>query len=62
MEELEKHPFTGTGRPEQLKHKLAGNWSRRINQEHRLVYKILDEDTVGIYSYPSDQVHIVNLL
>lgn len=42
LEELTQHPFTGTGKPEPLKHSLAGCWSRRINQEHRLVYQIND--------------------
>lgn len=32
-------PFSGIGKPEPLKHKLAGHWSRRITQEHRLVYR-----------------------
>jgi toxin YoeB len=34
-----RNPFTGTGKPEPLKHALAGYWSRRIDDEHRLVYK-----------------------
>jgi toxin YoeB len=42
LEELHKHPFTGTGKPEQLKHSLTGFWSRRINLEHRLVYEVTD--------------------
>ncbi|MBP6385460.1 MAG: Txe/YoeB family addiction module toxin [Pseudarcicella sp.] len=42
FEELAEHPFTGTGKPEPLKHSLAGCWSRRINQEHRLVYEVTD--------------------
>jgi toxin YoeB len=33
-------PFQGVGKPEPLKHQLAGAWSRRITQEHRLVYKV----------------------
>ena len=33
-------PYQGVGKPEQLKHNLSGCWSRRINQEHRLVYMI----------------------
>lgn len=37
LDELSKHPFTGTGKPEPLKHSLTGYWSRRINREHRLV-------------------------
>ena len=36
-------PYEGIGKPEPLKHGLAGYWSRRINDEHRLVYKIQDD-------------------
>jgi toxin YoeB len=36
-------PFTGLGKPERLKFKKSGYWSRRINQEHRLVYKVVDK-------------------
>jgi len=43
LEELALHPFTGTGKPEPLKHKLSGAWSRRINKEHRLVYEVTDD-------------------
>lgn len=42
LAELSEHPFTGTGKPETLKHKLSGTWSRRINHEHRLVYEVED--------------------
>jgi toxin YoeB len=38
-------PFEGTGKPEPLKHELKGAWSRRITQEHRLVY-VVHEDRV----------------
>ncbi len=34
-----KHPFEGIGKPEALKYNLSGYWSRRINREHRLIYK-----------------------
>lgn len=37
---IKENPFEGIGKPEQLKHNLAGFWSRRINHEHRLVYEI----------------------
>lgn len=40
MDELREHPLTGTGKPEQLKHYEITTWSRRINQKHRLVYRI----------------------
>lgn len=49
LEELALHPLTGSGKPEQLKHSLAGCWSRRINREHRLVYEVTD-NTVFIHS------------
>ncbi|MBK6362958.1 MAG: Txe/YoeB family addiction module toxin [Saprospiraceae bacterium] len=47
--EISEHPFTGTGRPELLKHSLSGCWSRRINREHRLVYNV-DEGIINILS------------
>ncbi len=47
IKEIERTPFEGSGKPEPLKHNLAGWWSRRINLEHRLVYKI-ENDTVVI--------------
>lgn len=40
IEETAKSPFNGTGKPEPLKYKLQGCWSRRIDQEHRLVYQV----------------------
>jgi toxin YoeB len=40
VEAVLRDPFTGLGRPEPLKYVLAGCWSRRITQEHRLVYKV----------------------
>ncbi len=43
LEELEEHPFFGTGKPEPLKHNLSGLWSRRINQEHRLIYEVAEK-------------------
>lgn len=43
LEEIREHPRSGTGQPEQLKFELQGLYSRRINQKHRLVYKIEDE-------------------
>jgi toxin YoeB len=43
IRDIQRSPFTGLGKPEPLKHDLAGYWSRRINDEHRLVYKVTDE-------------------
>ncbi|MBC7153705.1 MAG: Txe/YoeB family addiction module toxin [Rhodobacteraceae bacterium] len=39
VEECLRHPFEGTGKPEPLRGDLAGFWSRRIDREHRLVYR-----------------------
>jgi len=41
--EIERSPYEGIGKPEPLKHGLAGYWSRRINDEHRIVYKYKDD-------------------
>ncbi len=49
IEETSKNPFKGTGKPEALKHNLKGYWSRRITNEHRLIYKI-SENTIKIVS------------
>lgn len=40
---IKPEPFEGIGKPEPLKHDLAGYWSRRIDQEHRLVYEVQDD-------------------
>ena len=49
FEEIIEHPYTGTGKPEPLKHNLSGLWSRRITKEHRLIYQV-QNDTVYILS------------
>lgn len=43
IKDIKRSPFKGIGKPEPLKHAFAGYWSRRINDEHRLVYKVLDD-------------------
>ncbi|CAD84624.1 Txe/YoeB family addiction module toxin [Nitrosomonas europaea] len=43
VKEITRTPHEGTGKPEPLKHALSGYWSRRINNEHRIVYKIADD-------------------
>ncbi len=40
IRETQREPFAGIGKPEPLKHALAGFWSRRITDEHRMVYKV----------------------
>lgn len=43
IKDIQRSPFEGIGKPEPLKHNLSGFWSRRITDEHRLVYTIEDE-------------------
>ena len=43
IKEIQRSPFEGTGKPEPLKHGLSGYWSRRITDEHRIVYKVEKE-------------------
>jgi toxin YoeB len=43
IEAIRRDPFSGIGKPEPLRHALAGYWSRRIDDEHRIVYKPGDE-------------------
>ena len=45
--EILRNPYQGIGKPEPLKHDLKGYWSRRITEEHRLVYRV-DADTVTV--------------
>ncbi len=40
IKEVSRNPFEGVGKPEPLRHALSGYWSRRINDEHRMVYKV----------------------
>ena len=47
IKEIQRSPFEGIGKPEPLKYDLSGYWSRRINDEHRIVYK-LDRDSLFI--------------
>ena len=42
IRDIQRDPFAGLGKPEPLKHQFTGLWSRRINDEHRLVYTLLD--------------------
>ena len=42
IKEMQRTPFAGMGDPEALKHTKTGYWSRRINREHRIVYKVTD--------------------
>jgi len=46
--ESARNPYEGTGKPEALKHELSNCWSRRISDEHRLVYQVTEEDLIVI--------------
>lgn len=44
LKDILRHPYEGIGKPEALKNNLSGFWSRRINDKHRLVYRIIDDE------------------
>ncbi len=44
IKDISRSPFSGIGKPEALKHKYKGFWSRRITDEHRLIYKVKEEE------------------
>jgi toxin YoeB len=44
IKDIQRNPFDGIGKPEALKHGLSGYWSRRINDEHRIVYKVAEDN------------------
>ena len=46
IREIQREPFSGIGKPEPLRHAFQGYWSRRINEEHRIVYKILGDSVL----------------
>jgi toxin YoeB len=48
IKDTKRDPFDGLGKPEPLKHELAGYWSRRISQEHRLVYEVFEESILVV--------------
>jgi toxin YoeB len=49
INDIQRHPFQGIGKPEPLRFDLKGYWSRRIDLEHRLVYQVIDNEIL-IYS------------
>jgi toxin YoeB len=57
IKDIQLHPFEGIGKPEPLKYELSGKWSRRINQEHRIIYKITEENTIEILDILSLKGH-----
>ena len=46
IQDIRREPYSGIGKPEPLKHALTGYWSRRINDEHRIVYKVQDDSVL----------------
>jgi toxin YoeB len=46
IKDIDRSPFAGLGKPEPLKHELQGLWSRRITDEHRLVYRVTNDELV----------------
>jgi len=46
LKEISRNPFSGTGKPEPLKYKYKGFWSRRINEEHRLIYQVRENEVL----------------
>ena len=46
LTDISKTPYTGIGKPEKLKYELAGKWSRRINEEHRIVYSVNESENI----------------
>jgi len=46
IKDIDRNPFVGLGKPEPLKHELQGLWSRRITEEHRLVYRVTVDEIV----------------
>ena len=49
LEDIMKHPYTGIGKPEELKYGLEGKWSRRITSKHRLIYSV-NEEIIMVYT------------
>jgi toxin YoeB len=54
---IQKSPFEGIGKPEPLKYDLSGKWSRRINQEHRIIYAINDKNQISVLDILSLKGH-----
>jgi len=46
IRDIQRTPFTGLGKPERLRHALSGYWSRRITEEHRIVYTVREDSVL----------------
>ncbi|MFC4212548.1 Txe/YoeB family addiction module toxin [Pedobacter lithocola] len=54
---IQLNPFEGIGKPEPLKYELSGSWSRRINEEHSIIYQVYDDGVVVILEIQSLKGH-----
>ena len=50
LADIHRNPYVGLGKPEGLKHQYIGFWSRRISDEHRLIYQVLPDKNIGVIS------------
>ena len=48
INDIMRHPYQGLGKPEALKNDLQGYWSRRIDDEHRLIYRVVNDEEIRI--------------
>ena len=48
IKQIRRSPYEGSGKPEPLKYQFKGYWSRRITKEHRLVYKVMDNELIVV--------------
>jgi toxin YoeB len=55
--DIQRNPFEGIGKPEPLKHQLSGKWSRRINNEHRIIYQVTNDGVIEILDILSLKGH-----
>ena len=46
LKDIARNPFDGMGKPEPLKHKYQGLWSRRIDNEHRIIYQVKEDEVI----------------
>lgn len=46
IKDIQREPFRGLGKPEPLRHELQGAWSRRINDEHRIIYRVTNKELI----------------
>jgi toxin YoeB len=57
IDDIQIHPYEGLGKQEQLKYEMSGRWSRRIDKEHRIIYRITEENNIEILNIFSLKGH-----